>query len=256
MLYKKGKDFKIYHGDCLELIKKLPPNSVDMIFADPPYKLSNDGITCKSGRMASVNKGEWDRSEGFEKDYNFTKRWLKLVRRVLKPEGTIWISGTYHNIYSIAFALIELKYFIINDISWFKPNAPPNMGCRCFTASHETILWAKKDKKAKHIFNYNLVKEMNNGKQMRSVWEIPSTPKSEKQFGYHPTQKPLALLKRCILSSTNEESVILDPFCGSGTTGVAALSTRRKFIGIEIEKKFVELTAIRLINVLTSEGRI
>lgn len=254
MLYKKTPYYKIYKGDCLDLIKKLPKQSVDMVFADPPYNLSNDGITCKSGRIASVNKGDWDKSKGLKLDYQFTKKWLKLIKRVLTPQGTVWISGTYHNIYYIAFALAELDYAIINDIAWFKPNAAPNMSCRCFTASHETLLWAKKNKKAKHYFDYNLVKKINDGKQMRSVWKIPTTPKSEKKYGNHPTQKPIELLKRCIISSTNINDTILDPFCGSGTTGVVALLSNRKFIGIEIDPSFVELTIKRIDNSIIDGG--
>lgn len=172
-------------------------------------------------------------------------RWLKACDRVLKDEGTIWISGTYHIIHSITFALLKMDYFIINEITWFKPNAAPNMGCRCFTASQETVLWVKKSKKAKHIFNYEQMKEMNGGKQMRSVWKIPTTPKKEKQNGYHPTQKPEALLYRCIMSSTNEGNIILNPFCGSGTTGIVAITNRRKFIGIDINQEYLELSKSR-----------
>ncbi|HOV27710.1 MAG TPA: site-specific DNA-methyltransferase [Pseudobacteroides sp.] len=248
MLFAKGNNYELLLGDCVTLMDTLAINSVDMIFADPPYKLSNGGITCKSGQIACVDKGKWDKSQGFRNDYEFNKQWLKACDRVLKPNGTIWISGTYHIIHSIAFALMEMDYYIINEISWFKPNAPPNMGCRCFTASHEILLWAKKNKKAKHIFNYQLIKELNGGKQMRSVWEIPSTPKSEKRFGYHPTQKPIKLLDRCILSSSNPGDLILDPFCGSGTTGISAINNHRIFLGIEIEKEFCELSRIRLQN--------
>lgn len=246
---KIGDNWKLISGNCIEIVKQVPKNSIDMIFADPPYLLSNDGITCKSGRMASVNKGEWDKSKGLASDYSFTKRWLRLVRRVLKPEGTIWVSGTYHNIYLVAFALSELGYSIINDIVWFKPNAAPNISCKCFTASHETLLWAKKSKDAKYKFNYRIMKEMNGNKQMRSLWSIPTTPKSEKLYGKHPTQKPLALLERCILSSTDPGDTILDPFCGSGTTGVAALMLNRRFIGIELDNSFFNLAATRLNSV-------
>lgn len=250
MEYCKTDDFKLILGDCLKELKKQDENSVDMIFADPPYRLSNDGITCRSGMVASVNKGEWDRSLGLKEDHEFNKKWLNSCNRVLKDDGTIWISGTYHIIHSIAFALLEMGYYIINEISWVKPNAAPNMGCRCFTASQETLIWAKKSKKAKHVFNYNLMKEMNNGKQMRSVWEIPTTPKREKKLGWHPTQKPKELLYRCILSSTNEGDIILDPFCGSGTTGIVAVENNRKFIGIEINKEYLELSRKRIMEVI------
>lgn len=246
MIYCDEKDYKLYVGDCLKELKKLQPKTVDMIFADPPYKLSNDGITCKSGKMASVNKGQWDRSKGIEEDHEFNKEWLKACDRVLKDDGTMWISGTYHIIHSIAFALIEMGYYIINEITWVKPNAPPNMGCRCFTASQETLLWVKKKKKVKHIFNYEFMKELNGGKQMRSVWKIPTTPKREKLCGYHPTQKPKEVLYRCVMSSTERGAVILDPFCGSGTTGVVVVENNRNFIGIDILEEYIELTKKRI----------
>lgn len=246
MIYYEDEKSRLLLGDCLKELKKIEEKSIDMIFADPPYKLSNDGITCHSGQMVSVNKGDWDKSLGLKEDHKFNKKWLKACDRVLKDDGTIWISGTYHIIHSIAFALLEMGYYIINEITWVKPNAAPNMGCRCFTASQETILWAKKNKKAKHTFNYNLMKELNEGKQMRSVWDIPTTPKREKTFGNHPTQKPKELLLRCILSSTVEGDTILDPFCGSGTTGLVATENKRKFIGIDTEKAFLDITINRI----------
>lgn len=248
MEYYKSDNFKLIHGDCVKELKRIDEKSVDMIFADPPYKLSNDGITCQNGKMVSVNKGEWDRSKGFKEDHKFNKKWLKECDRVLKDNGIIWISGTYHIIYSIAFVLMEMGYYIINEIAWYKPNAAPNMGCRCFTASHETLLWAKKNKKAKHTFNYDFIKEYNGGKQMRSMWEISTTPKREKKYGKHPTQKPKELLYKCIMSSTNEGDLILDPFCGSGTTGVVAVENCRKFIGIDTEQEFLELTKKRILQ--------
>ncbi len=243
------KKINIICGDSIKELKKIEPKSINMIFADPPYRLSNDGITCKSGKMAKVNKGEWDRSNGFKEDYRFNKKWLKVCDRVLKDEGTMWISGTYHIIHSIAFALLEMGYYIINEVVWYKPNAAPNMGCRCFTASHEVLLWVKKNKKQKHIFNYKFIKELNDGKQMRTVWQIPTTPKREKLFGNHPTQKPKELLYRCIMSSTNEGDLILDPFCGSGTTGVVAKENNRNFIGIDVNKEFIELSKRRIEDV-------
>ena len=246
MKFYKENYYTLIMGDCIKELKKINAKSIDMIFADPPYKLSNGGITCKSGKMACVNKGEWDKSFGFKEDYKFNKKWLKECNRILKDNGTMWISGTYHIIHIIAFILMEMNYYIINEISWYKPNAAPNMGCRCFTASHETLLWVKKSKNAKHIFNYSFMKSLNNNKQMRSVWNIPTVPKNEKKFGKHPTQKPKELLYRCIMSSTNEGNLILDPFCGSGTTGVVAIENRRKFIGIDINKDFLELSYKRI----------
>ncbi|HEX2788721.1 MAG TPA: site-specific DNA-methyltransferase [Ignavibacteria bacterium] len=225
-----------------------------MIFADPPYMLSNDGFTCQAGRMVSVNKGKWDKSKGFEEDLKFHEAWLSDCKRVLKPEGTIWVSGTYHSIYQCGFLLQKLGYHILNDISWFKPNAAPNLSCRFFTASHETLIWARKDIKAKHIFNYEVMKNGKFGKdflkiqdkQMRSVWAIGTTKPEEKKFGKHNTQKPLELLTRIILASTKKDNIILDPFNGSGTTGIASkIIGERKYIGVELEKNFIDITIKR-----------
>ena len=248
------KNYRLYHDDCLKILEEIPENTFDMIFADPPYMLSNGGITCQNGKVVSVNIGKWDESQGFEQDFEFHKKWLSACKRVLKKNGTLWISGTYHSIYSCGFAMQLLGYHILNDISWFKPNASPNMCCRYFTASHETLIWARKDKKTKHTFNYELMKNgdfssdfiKKPNTQMRSVWAIGTPKKSEKTFGKHPTQKPLDLLERIILASTNEGDLILDPFMGSATTGVAALKLGRKFVGIEKEKEFVELAEKRL----------
>ena len=251
------KNYRLYHDDCLKILEDIPENTFDMIFADPPYMLSNGGITCQNGKVVSVNKGKWDESQGFEQDFEFHKKWLSACKRVLKKNGTLWVSGTYHSIYSCGFAMQLLGYHILNDISWFKPNASPNMCCRYFTASHETLIWARKDKKTKHTFNYELMKNgdfssdfiKKPNTQMRSVWAIGTPKKSEKTFGKHPTQKPLDLLERIILASTNEGDLILDPFMGSATTGVAALKHNRKFVGIEKEKEFVELAEKRLNNI-------
>ena len=248
------KSYRLYHDDCLKILEDIPENTFDMIFADPPYMLSNGGITCQNGKVVSVNKGKWDERQGFEQDFEFHKKWLSACKRVLKKNGTLWVSGTYHSIYSCGFAMQLLGYHILNDISWFKPNASPNMCCRYFTASHETLIWARKDKKTKHTFNYELMKNgdfssdfiKKPNTQMRSVWAIGTPKKSEKTFGKHPTQKPLDLLERIILASTNEGDLILDPFMGSATTGVAALKHNRKFVGIEKEKEFVELAEKRL----------
>ena len=244
----------IFNGDCLEILSFVPENSVDMVFADPPYMLSNDGITCQNGKMANVNKGKWDKSKGFEEDAAFHNEWISACRRILKPEGTIWISGTYHSIYQCGCLLQKNNFHILNDIIWFKPNASPNLSCRFFTASHETLIWARKDKKAKHTFNYNEMKKglfpedkfKKENTQMRSVWSISSPKTSEKEHGKHPTQKPLDLLKRIVLASTNENNIVFDPFCGSGTTGVACKHHNRFFVGIEIDKKYCELAKKRL----------
>lgn len=248
--YFEEEDFRLFKNDSLEVIPTLKKDSVMTIFADPPYNLSNGGITCKGGKMVSVNKGGWDKSNGFKKDYEFTKKWIKECKRVLKPNGTIWISGTPHNIYQVGHALQSLGFHVLNEISWFKPNAPPNLSCRYFAHSHETIIWAKKSKKAKHKFNYEEMKRWHDkitprGKQMRSVWHIPLTPQREKKNGKHPTQKPEELLKRIITSSSDKGDLILDPFNGSGTTGIVANKLGRKYIGIEKEEKFLNTTKKR-----------
>ena len=243
--YEKG-EFKLIQGDSLEILKKIKPQSVDMIFADPPYFLSGDGITCSAGKMVSVKKGEWDEKIDVKDKHLFNKKWIKLCKRVLKDDGTIWISGTMHNIYSIGMALEEEGFKIINNITWKKLNPPPNISCRAFTHSTETILWAKKDlKKSKHKFNYEVMKELNGGKQMKDVWETSLTKPSEKKCGKHPTQKPIDLLEKIILSSTDENDLILDPFNGSGTTGIVANKLNRKYIGIEKEKEYLDLTIRR-----------
>lgn len=255
----KTNDFCLYNADCLAVMSHFPDNYVDMIFADPPYMLSNNGFTCHAGRMVSVNKGKWDKSKGFEEDLKFHETWISECQRILKPEGTIWISGTYHSIYQTGYILQKLKFHILNDISWFKPNASPNLSCRFFTASHETLIWARKDKKAKHYFNYKAMKDgyfpndfiKKPSLQMRSVWAIHPPKNEEKKYGKHPTQKPLDLLKRVILASTGEGAIILDPFCGSGTTGIASkIIGNRKFIGIEYDDKYIK-TSISRYNDLT-----
>lgn len=249
-IFYENKDFgiKLIKGDALEVLKLAREESVDMIFADPPYFLSNGGITCHSGKMVSVNKGDWDKSKGVQENHKFNLNWLKLCQKVLKKDGTIWVSGTTHIIYSVGYAMQELDYKILNDIIWYKRNAPPNLSCRYFTHSTEIILWAAKNKKSKHYFNYELMKELNNGKQMRNVWEISAPSPSEKNFGKHPTQKPIELLKRIILASTKENDIILDPFCGSSTTGVAGVLLGRRYIGIDLDENYLELSKKRLEN--------
>ena len=229
-----------------------------MIFADPPYNLSNGGTSVHAGRRVSVDKGDWDKSSGPKDDFDFHYQWIEACRQVLKKDGTIWISGTYHSIYACGYALQLQDFRLLNDIAWFKPNAAPNLGCRMFTASHETLLWASKSKKSKHTFNYEDMKYgdfptdvvKKECKQMRSLWSITTPKREEKTFGKHPTQKPEALLDRIILASTNPGDIVLDPFSGSATTGVSALAFGRKYIGIELNEEFIKKLAVpRLQNV-------
>lgn len=259
--YFETENTQIVLGDSFSVLKKIKSECVDMIFADPPYFLSNDGITCQSGKMVSVNKGSWDKFENkpqnelsyttlLNEKHSFNRKWIRLCKRILKPNGSIWISGTLHNIYSIGMALEQEGFKIINNITWQKTNPPPNLGCRCFTHSTETILWARKnDKKARHFFNYQVMKEQNDGKQMKDVWTGTSAKASEKIEGKHPTQKPEYLLERIILASTQEGQIVLDPFCGSGTTGVAAVKMKRYFVGIDNVEEYLEITQKRLLKV-------
>ncbi len=238
----------LYHGDSLELMASLSAESVDCIWTDPPYNLSNDGITCVGGRMVKVNKGEWDRSQGTELDHEFNKAWLAACYRLLKPTGTIWVTGTLHVYPSVGFAMQQLGFRILNDIIWEKPAPPPNLGCRCFTHSTELILWATKARKGKerYTFNYEEMKAENGDKQMKNVWRISAPSKAEKLYGKHPTQKPIDLVSRCLRASTNPGDLVFDPFSGSSTTGVAALSLGREFIGCEADTGHIELSIKRL----------
>ena len=221
----------------------------DMIFADPPYFLSNGGISYQAGKVVCVDKGEWDKGGTPESIMEFNRKWLTLCREKLKENGTIWISGTHHNIFAIANLLTELGYKILNVITWAKTNPPPNISCRFFTYSTEFILWARKSPKVPHKYNYELMKAINEGKQMTDVWRLPAIGRWEKSCGKHPTQKPLALLTRIILASTDENDWILDPFAGSSTTGIAANLCRRRFLGMEQDESFCKLSVNRRIEI-------
>ena len=248
--YDSNNDIQLINGDAFEVLPHLEEKSVDMIFLDPPYFLSNGGISCSGGKQVSVNKGKWDENFNFEEKVEFNRKWLIEARRILKDTGTIWISGTYHNIYIIGYLLEELGFKIINNVTWMKTNPPPNLACRCFTHSTETILWAKKNiKKAKHTFNYKLMKELNEGKQMKDVFIGSLTPQKEKKYGKHPTQKPEYLLEKIILASTNENDLVCDFMAGSFTTGVVCKKLKRRFIGIEKEKEFYEIGLKRIEDV-------
>ena len=220
----------------------------DMIFADPPYFLSNGGISVQSGKVVCVDKGEWDKGGSPEHIDLFNEEWIAECREHLTENGTIWISGTYHNIFSVANKLTQLGFKILNVITWAKTNPPPNISCRYFTYSTEFIIWARKCPKKPHYFNYDLMKLLNENKQMTDVWRLPAIARWEKSQGKHPTQKPLALLVRIILASTRHGAWILDPFSGSGTTGIAASLTGRRYLGIEREKEYLDLSIRRRVE--------
>lgn len=233
----ESHDFNLLNGDTFELLPQFK-FYFDMIFADPPYFLSNGGISIQSGEVVSVNKGDWDKGLSPEAMNDFNLRWISLCRDKLKDNGTIWISGTYHNIFSVANALTQLGFKILNVVTWAKTNPPPNVSCRYFTYSTEFIIWARKKEKVAHYYNYELMKRINGDKQMRDVWNLPAIAPWEKSCGKHPTQKPLGLLSRIIMASTKPGAWILDPFAGSSTTGIAANLLDRRYLGIEREEEF------------------
>lgn len=244
--YFKSEDrnFNLLKGDCKELLSNFE-HKFDMVFADPPYFLSNNGLSIQSGEIVSVNKGKWDKSEGFDFINSFNREWLELVRHKMKNDATIWISGTYHNIFSIGQILQELNFKILNVVTWEKNNPPPNFSCRFFTHSSELIIWARKMEKVPHYYNYELMKQLNGDKQMKDVWKLPAIAPWEKSCGKHPTQKPLAVLTRIILASTKPGAWILDPFTGSSTTGIAANLANRRFLGIDQEEEFLDMSIRR-----------
>ncbi len=243
---------EVFQADCFEVMAALPAASIDCVWTDPPYLLSNDGVTCVAGRRVSVNKASWDRSRGLELDHEFNRQWLRACARVLKSNGTLWVSGTLHIYLSVGMAMLQEGYRILNDIVWEKPNPPPNLGCRCFTHATEMVLWATRARKGsnkardRYTFNYRSMREENGGKQMKNVWRIYAAGRDEKAFGKHPTQKPLALISRCLAASTRPGDRVLDPFAGTGSVGVAALQLGRSFIGCESEASYVGVAAQRL----------
>lgn len=239
-----NKDFTVIQGDCVDTLSKFQ-FGFDMVFADPPYFLSSGGISCQSGKVVCVNKGNWDKPTTPEAMDSFNLRWLKAVRNHMKENATIWISGTHHNIFSIQQQLLKLGFKILNVITWAKTNPPPNISCRYFTFSTEFIIWARKSAKVPHYFNYQLMKQLNDDKQMTDVWRLPAIAKWEKSCGKHPTQKPLGVLMRLLQASTKPNDWVLDPFSGSGTTGIAANLLGRKYLGLEIEEEFLAMSKAR-----------
>jgi site-specific DNA-methyltransferase (adenine-specific) len=239
-----ARDFELYHDNCFELMPKLT-RKFNLIFADPPYFLSNDGLSIQSGQIVSVNKGEWDRRESDKSVRDFNAQWISLAKECLEDDGTIFVCGSFHNIFSVGVALEELGFTILNVITWEKSNPPPCFSKRFFTFSSEFIIWAKKSKTARHCFNYELMKEANGGRQMKDVWNLPAIAPWEKTNGKHPTQKPLSLLVRLIAAASKPGDLVLDPFAGSSTTGIASVLLGRHFVGIESELNFCQLSQSR-----------
>ena len=248
----------LFHGDSLAVLDDItaahPSGVFDMVFADPPYRLSNGGMTCSSGRSAPVDKGAWDRSQGPAADHEWNRSWLSRCQAVMKPDATIWVTGTQHNIFSVGFAMRELGMKILNIITWEKPDPPPNLSCRVFTHSTEFLTWAARNDRSRHRFNYDRMCQLAGNRQMQTVWRIAPPGVDEKQHGRHPTQKPLALLRRVLLASTMEGDTVLDPFVGSGTTAVAALETGRQCVGIDSDAGFLEIAARRVRAAVDSRG--
>jgi len=236
----------------MDLLPKIN-HKFDMVFADPPYFLSNNGLSIQSGKIVSVNKGKWDKSKDYGYVNDFNRKWLKEVREKMKDDATIWISGTMHNIFSIGQILTELDFKILNIITWQKTNPPPNFSCRYFTFSTEQIIWARKSKKVPHYYNYELMKQLNGNKQMKDVWKLPAIAKWEKSCKKHPTQKPLSVLTRLIMASTKPNAWILDPFTGSSTTGIASNLANRRFLGIDQETEFLEISKCRKLDIENKE---
>ena len=239
-----NNDFTLIEGDCVETLSKFQ-FYFDMIFADPPYFLSSGGISCQSGKVVCVDKGDWDKVLTPEEMDAFNLRWLTACRDHMRDNATIWISGTHHNIFSVQQQLLKLGFKILNVITWAKTNPPPNISCRYFTHSTEFIIWARKNSKTPHFYNYALMKALNAGKQMTDVWQIPAIGKWEKSCGKHPTQKPIAVLSRLIQASTKPNAWILDPFSGSATTGIAANLLGRRYLGVEMEESFLSMSKAR-----------
>lgn len=245
-LVYEGTHALLYLNDTFDFLSRIKTGSINMIFADPPYFLSNGGISVASGKQVSVNKADWDIGYSTEQKHKFNRRWIRKCKRVLADDGTIWISGTFHNIYSVGLALEQEGFRILNNITWQKTNPPPNLACRSFTHSTETVLWARKENDTKHYYDYKLMKAMNNDKQMKDVWSGSLTPPREKQHGKHPTQKPEYLLERIIMSATQVGDVILDPFNGSGTTGVVSTRLERMYIGIDFVEDYLKISRERI----------
>lgn len=247
--FNENDNFILYEGDCNSVLDKLTDH-VDMIFADPPYFLSNQKKTTAFGKQKIRDKGEWDHVLPWEDMNAFNKKWLSKCRRLLNENGTIWVCGTYHNIYSVEQSLIELGYKILNIVVWQKLDPPPTPYGGRLNFSAEYIIWARKNDNVPHCFNYDLLKQYNGGVEMPDVWKFARPGFWERSCGKHPTQKPLRLIYRILQTCTKEGFTVLDPFAGSCTTGIAANLMGRKFIGIEINNEYLDYGIRRKIEIL------
>ncbi|MBU3688530.1 MAG: site-specific DNA-methyltransferase [Acidimicrobiales bacterium mtb01] len=236
----------LHIGDCTDVMAAMPSGSVDLVVADPPYRLSGKE-TVRSGELVPLDNGDWDHSAGVVADHEFDLRWLSECQRLLRPGGTLWASGTHHNIHSVGHAMQQLGFDLLADVIWFKRNAPPHRRGRSFTHSHETFVWGVRRRDEPYVFNYAWTKQDDDrgdmlkraGRQMRTVWSLARARNWESRYGKHPTPKPESLMERIILSTSVEGAVVLDPFAGSGTTGVAAVRTGRRFIGIDSNADYI-----------------
>lgn len=239
--YHQSEYFTLYQGDSLSLIEQLEDNSIDVVFADPPYFLSSGRKMDIAGRHVHFEKGKWDRCRSAEEIDEFNKKWISAVKNKMKEDATIWISGTFHNIFSVERILVDNGFRIINLVSWQKSNPRDIVDGQHLTFSTEILVWARKSLHGRHIYNHDLMMQLNGGKVLTDVWKIPTPGSWERTCGYHPTQKPLRLLYRIILASTQEGDTILDPFAGSCTTGISANLLGRRFIGIDQSAEFLDL---------------
>ena len=260
MAYWQSEDERltIHSGDAVNVMRGMADESADLVWADPPYHLSGKGSTCQGGKRKRVAKGAWDVPKMPMEHLAYCMTWIGEARRILKPSGTIMVCGSMHNVSVVGFALQSLECRMLNDICWVKANPSPNLGCRMLTHSHESILWASLGPRAKHYFNYKELKALNGDKQLKDVWTFKRPHPRETVHGKHPTQKPRDLVTRCLIAALPEGGLVVDPFAGSGTTGVAAaLGAERgwRYAGIELDPQWNEIAQARMQAVLDSEKK-
>lgn len=253
-IFLENSSSVLIHGDCLDVLGQLETQSVDLVIADPPYFLSNGGSTFVHGSVKNVDKGSWDRSRGVKKDFEFHLGWIRAVKKIMKPDASIWVSGTFHSIFQCGFALQASGFKILNEVIWMKEKITPNFSKKFFTASHESFIWSVLSESEKFIYNYDDMKKYFDDidflkladRQMHTVWRMSGVSEQEKKYGVHPTQKPVKLYERIILATSKEGDMVLDPFCGSGSSGVASLMLKRKYTGIDLSPDYLEIAKRRI----------